>query len=134
MSATYNHQRRQAIANLFSALAAIRELETIDPDNVPTHALRRACRSTCHDHATDENPWHSIELTAALLRRIDPQPGPAIHGEPPARAYWMRQAWLELVRAAALAAGHGDDDAPRWSRMNAGELADELTYLADYQG
>jgi hypothetical protein len=131
MTTTYNHERRQAIANLFSSLAAIRELETIDPDNVPTHAYRKACRATCHAHTTDENPWPAVQMIAAVLRLVDPNPGPALHGEPPARSHWLRLAWLELVRAAANEAGHGIGDAPRWSRMHAGELAAEFDDIAD---
>jgi hypothetical protein len=88
----------------------------------------------CYAFEAFENPWAAIEEATRLLWMIDPQPGPAIHGEPPARAHWLRVAWSELVRATANAAGHGDDDAPRWANMTAAQLADELTYMADHQG
>jgi len=134
MTTTYNHDHRQAIVHLFSMLAAVNHLETLDHDAVPTSAYRRVCRMACYDFKNFENPWETIEEATRLLWMIDPRPEPAIHGEAPGRAHWLRVSWLELVRAAAKAAGHGDDDATRWHSMTAAQLADELTYLADHQG
>lgn len=78
------------------------------------------------------NPWPAIDQARYWCERLGTwSPGYACyHGY----AHWQRLAWLNVVRAAATASGHGDDDAPRWRRMTAAELADELTYLADYQG
>jgi hypothetical protein len=134
MTTTYNHDHRQAIAHLFSMLSAVNHLETLAPDSVPPPAYRRVCRMAIYAFEEFENPWEAIEGATRLLRMIDPRPEPAIHGQPPSRAHWLRFSWLELVRAAATAAGHGDDDAPRWHSMTAAQLADELTYMADYQG
>jgi hypothetical protein len=82
----------------------------------------------------DACPWEAIDDALDLAYSIDCQPGPGTAGEPAAWSHWLRQAWLEIVRASAAAAGHGDDDAPRWQTMHAGQLADELTYMADFQG
>ena len=77
------------------------------------------------------NPWPSIAGATAAMEHVGRDaPGP---DAPPVFYERHRLAWLNLLRAAATAAGHGDDDAPRWHRMTAAELADELTYLADYQ-
>lgn len=81
--------------------------------------------------AIDSPAWPAIDDALDLLYAIDAEPDA---DTPPAFAHWHRLAWLYVVRAAAAAAGHGDDDAPRWANMTAGELADELTYMADYQG
>lgn len=80
----------------------------------------------------DADPWPAIDAATNFLRRYFPD-GYTIDA-PPALTHWHRAAWLDVIRAAAAAAGHGDDDAPRWANMTAAELADELTYMADYQG
>lgn len=116
-AATYDHLR------LFANAARV--LRHLVPELPPVPEIEQ--------HA---GPWQEIE---AATRWMDGpgitagryEPGP---DAPLAWCHWHRIAWLSIVRAAANAAGHGDDDAPRWHRMNAAELADELTYIADYQG
>jgi hypothetical protein len=119
---------------LFSLAAAINELHAIDPDNVTLEHVRTTARHACQVYETECGPSPAIEAATAVLWAIDPQPGQATADEPPARCHWLRLAWLQLVRVTSEAAGGDDDDAPRWARMDAGQLADELTYLADFQG
>ena len=118
--------------HLFAIVTAAGQLHTIDPDGVPIEAVRELARHACHVHETGASPWPAIDAATDFLRRYfaDGYTDDA----PPALPHWHRLACLEVVRAAANAAGHGDDDAPRWHSMTAGQLADELTYLADHQG
>lgn len=75
------------------------------------------------------NPWPSIDEARYWCERLGAwSPGRHAHY---AYAHWHRLAWLNVLRAATIAAGHGDDDAPRWDRMSVAELADELADLAD---
>ena len=77
------------------------------------------------------NPWPTIAGATAAMDRVGRDaPG---RDAPPLFVERHRLAWLNLLRAAAIAAGHGDRDAPRWHRMTVAELADELTCLADSQ-
>jgi len=48
---------------------------------------------------------------------------------PHAWCAWHRIAWLSVLRAAAIDAGHGDGDAPRWRGMSTAALAAELDEL-----
>lgn len=123
-----------AHARLAACIAAVNELRTINDDNLPAAAFRNLCRVACHARETDGTPWPAIAAAESVLYAIDPAPGPGTAGEPVAWSHWLRLAWLELVRAAYAAIDADDEDADRWANMNAGELADELGYLADYQG
>jgi hypothetical protein len=107
---------------------AVATLAQLFPETTPADNRDRRTPLTI-----DAPAWDAIDDALDFLYAIDPRPEPPIYGQPASYCHWLRQAWLEIVRAAASAAGHGDDDAPRWSRMNAAELADELTYLADHQ-
>ena len=121
-------------APLFAFITAARVVNQYQDNDATTDTLREIARLACDVREAGANPWPAVEAATALMWNIDWQPGPGRYDEPVGYSHWLRQAWLELVRAAAAAAGHGDDDAPRWKNMTAAELADELTYLADYQG
>jgi len=108
----------------FETAAAV--LASLAPDLVPTDDRDRRVPVSL-----DSPAWPAIEDALDMVHAIESEPDA---DTPPAFAYWHRRAWLEIVRAASSAAGHGHDDAPRWANMTAAELADELEYLADHQG
>lgn len=115
-----------------ATLAALQEFERIQDtlsnlaDWIPTDDRDRRVPV-----AIDSPAWPAIDDALDLLYAIESEPDA---DTPPAFAHWYRLAWLQVIRAAAAAAGHGAEDAPRWANMTAAELADELTYMADYQG
>ena len=90
------------------------------------------------DLETHAGPWEAID---AACRWMDgpgvcagrDNPGP---DAPLAWCHWHRIAWQAIVAAAYEAAGQGlaDDELARLETMSAAALADELAYLADYQG
>lgn len=118
-AATYDHLR------LFANAARV--LRHIVPELPPVPVIE--------SHA---GPWQEIDAAA---RWMD---GPGITAgryeagpdAPLAWCHWHRIAWRSIVLAAAEAAGQGlaADEVTRLDRMTTPELADQLTYLADYQG
>jgi hypothetical protein len=118
-AATYDHLR------LFANAARV--LRHIVPELPPVPVIE--------PHA---GPWQEIDAAA---RWMD---GPGITAgryeagpdAPLAWCHWHRIAGRSIVLAAAEAAGQGlaADELLRLDRMTTAELADELTYMADYQG
>ena len=81
----------------------------------------------------DAPAWEAIDDALDLLHAIDPTPGPATIDEPAAWRHWLRRAWVAVVLASHAAAGQELEPADL-ERLSHAELADALTYQADYQG
>lgn len=109
--------------------AARDTLAELFPETAPADDRDR--RTTLH---ADAPAWDAIDDALDFLYAIDPG-GQASTDEPAALVHWRTQAWRAVVVAAYEAAGQGlaDDELSRLDRMTNGELADELTYLSDYQ-
>ena len=103
--------------------AAANALRQIVPALPPTPTISR-----------NRRPWPAIDEARYFCEQTG-RDSPT-HQAPHAYARWHRLAWRAVVVAAYEAAGQGlaCDELARLDRMTTPELADELTYLADYQG
>lgn len=112
-----NAATHRELVNFTHAANALRQL---DPVAVPPIPFAAIARDAGHR-------GEAIAAARAFLEAIGRDT--AGHDAPFSWCAWHRIAWLSVLRAAAIDAGHGHEDAPRWHRMTTAELAAELDEL-----